>query len=94
MNKQEVLDLYIDESDDLVELSQGDWIQDHKYQYRETIVQVRATGEHYMITDNRSGSYHTDWCYDESYINKVRPVEKQVTITEWINTEKEEQNDL
>lgn len=56
---------------------EGDWVQDHKYQYMDTI--IKFADKFYEISQSRSGSYHTDWYYNDSEIREVKPVERVIT---------------
>lgn len=73
-----------------------EWEQDGKYQFKRTVVKltdaaefdpeqwpVEATMEpgYYLIHDSRSGSYYSDWEYNDPDISKVEPYE--VTVTKW-----------
>lgn len=58
----------------------GEWEQDHKYQHATHI--VRFDGEHFAVTENRSGSYHTDWHYGDA---EIVPVERKVQIKEVVS---------
>jgi hypothetical protein len=61
--------------DGLEVIREGDWTQDHKYQHREDI--VRYKGILLGVSQGRSGSYHTDWYYDDLEAYPV--VEETVT---------------
>jgi hypothetical protein len=65
------------------EVEDGDWTQDGKYQFSTSIVRHDPTGRFFAIHNTRSGSYHTDWYYQEPSVNEVRQVEKVITVTEW-----------
>ena len=73
---------------------EGEWEQDHKWQTKETVVEL--TGEEaldpenwptdevlepgfYQINDARSGSYYSDWEYSEPAVFKVEPYTETVT---------------
>ena len=59
-----------------------DWTQEHKYQDRSQIWYYPARGVHFMVSESRSGSYHTDWYYNPPEVNIVTRHEKVVTRTE------------
>lgn len=71
--------------DDLPEdwelVSEGDWIHEGKYQHEESI--VTKNGKYFRIMNSRSGSYHTDWYYDEPQVYEVERIEKIVVTVEW-----------
>ena len=48
--------------DEGVIIESGDWIQDGKYQYKETI--FNHDGKIYSLSVSRSGSPFTDWYYE------------------------------
>ena len=45
----------------------GEWTQDHKYQYKESVVKHIPTGKFYLYGVSRSGSPFTDWYYSYEY---------------------------
>ena len=45
----------------------GVWTQDHKYQYKESVVKHIPTGKFYLYGVSRSGSPFTDWYYSYEY---------------------------
>jgi hypothetical protein len=58
----------------------GEWSQEHKSQYARHI--VMAHGQFFCISESRSGSYHTDWFYDEPTVQEVtREEETKVVVT-------------
>ncbi|WWS23386.1 hypothetical protein PBAHNIPP_00281 [Klebsiella phage KP01] len=59
-----------------------DWTQEHKYQDRTQIWYYPARGVHFMVSESRSGSYHTDWYYSPPEVDIVTRHEKVVTRTE------------
>jgi hypothetical protein len=58
-------------------VQEGDWVQEHKNQYKSDIVIYED--DYYQIDQSRSGSYHSDWFYDNPI---VFPVERKVEIVE------------
>lgn len=62
-------------------IEDGDWEVDCKYQFRSSI--VKFMDKHYQINEARSGSYHTDYYYDDPDIFEVTPVEKIIKTTVW-----------
>lgn len=63
---------------------EGDFTQDHKYQYASNIIKHMKSGRCFEVSCSRSGSYHTDWYY--TYDNdpvEVRKVEKVIKTTVW-----------
>lgn len=75
-NKGEIFDL--DEVDIIVE---GDWENDYKdYCFRESVIQYN--GNLYKIVENRSGSYYSDYHYDDPEIFQVVAKEVLTTVYE------------
>ena len=60
-------------------IEEGEWVQDYKYQYKEVV--VKFDDEFYQLNFSRSGSYHTDWYYNDTEGLKVSRQEKVVTQT-------------
>lgn len=68
-------------------VEEGDWTQDHKYQYCTIIFKDTTTDKHYEMGISRSGSYHTDWYYSwedsgEEAV-EVKKVTKTITVESW-----------
>lgn len=59
-----------------------EWTQDHKYQYKDTIVKDDE-GNHFMLSNSRSGSPFTDWDYGTPYIYQVVPKVKVISTIVW-----------
>lgn len=62
---------------------EGDFTQDHKYQYCTSVIRHIQSGRCFEVSCSRSGSYHTDWYYtydsDPVEVHKVvvmEPVER------------------
>lgn len=77
-------DVDYDDVHGLKVVEEGDWTQEHKYQYCSTIVQDNE-GNYFQLDNSRSGSYHTDWYYGEPSISQVKRVEKEITkiVVSW-----------
>lgn len=69
--------------EDVVLVEEDDWTQEHKYQYCSAVYKC-PEGNYFEVSNNRSGSYHTDWYYGEPSVRQVTPVEKVVKTTEWV----------
>ncbi|MGQ0595843.1 hypothetical protein [Aquabacterium sp.] len=80
-----------DEPDGVSCVYEDDWTQDYKYQVRANVYRVDATGQCFQVCESRSGSYHTDWYYNDPDCFEVWPVTetKTVTVTNYV-TEKPE----
>lgn len=73
-------DQFLDDVEGLEIVEQGEWTQDHKYQSCETI--VRFEGDLYSVHQSRSGSYHSDWHYGDTYFYPCeRREETKVVVT-------------
>lgn len=70
-------------------IEEGEWVQDHKYQHKTTIVQDVRTNLFYRYTLTRSGSPFSDWYYtyeddSEHYLEEVTQQTRTIVITEWV----------
>lgn len=63
---------------------EGNWSQEHKQQYAEHIVMHSPSGRHFSLEQARSGSYHSDWYYEETYVDEVQKVTETVVVTKWV----------
>lgn len=71
------------EDSDLYEIiEEDDWTQDGKYQFANTVVQT-PDGKYWSIRQSRSGSYHTDWYYNDPDVIEVTPHLETITIKKW-----------
>lgn len=61
-------------------VEEGDWEQDHKYQYNTSVYEYE--GVYVQVNQSRSGSYHSDWYYNDPTFTKVVPrkVIKEFTV--------------
>lgn len=61
------------------EIEEGEWTQDHKYQYNYFIAKI---GEQYFtFNQSRSGSYHTDWYYSIDSVSEMNKFEGNTVLT-------------
>lgn len=68
---------------DIVE--EGDFTQDHKYQYCTNVIRHIESGRCFEVSCSRSGSYHTDWYYTyDSDPVEVKQVEKVTVVKTWV----------
>ena len=82
MTNEEILELYDDRSKLITIIEDGDWVAEHKYQYRDVIIQFED--KYYSINESRSGSPFSDYEYDEPTICEVTPVEKTIVVKTWV----------
>jgi len=72
---------------DLKEESEGDWISEGKYEYRETVVEVledrKETGIYLRQNQSRSGSHFTDWYYQNEKCELVERYEEVVKVVKY-----------
>lgn len=71
--------------DDWEVVEEGEWVQDYKYQNKESVVKHIPTGKFYCYGISRSGSPFTDWYYsyeDGNYPELVEVEKKERVITE------------
>lgn len=76
-----------DDSEYLEEVEEEDWTTDNgKYQYRQVVYFSTKHNVHVAVNETRSGSYHSDWYYNEPDVELVEKRERVVTktITEWV----------
>jgi hypothetical protein len=71
-----------DVPDTLLCVEDGDWISEGKYQHQDCVY-ADDEGNYFMISNSRSGSYHTDWYYNTPTITQVERVVKMVETTTW-----------
>lgn len=81
LSLKEILDQYESEDLECEVIEEGDWINDHKYQYKTDI--IKYNNKYYEIMQNRSGSYWSDYDYGDSEIHEVTPVKKMIEVTTW-----------
>lgn len=88
--KKEILNeiMYLTLNEDyngFILIDEGEWVQDGKYQYKTIIFKFKE--KYYMLSDTRSGSPFTDWCYDsDNWSDEVDCMEvksKKITTTIW-----------
>ena len=69
--------LYTESSYEFEVIEEGEWEQDHKTQFRTSVLKCINSenssdiGKLFSIDDSRSGSYHTDWSYDTEYDKSI-----------------------
>lgn len=79
--REVILELWGDESESIKIVEDGDWEVDGKYQNCRTIVKYQD--KHYAIYQQRSGSYFTEYNYDDEEVFEVEPHEVVKITTEW-----------
>lgn len=59
----------------------GDWFDDGKREFRTSVMKVGDS--YYQVDECRSGSYYTDYYYDDPIFYEVEPYTETITITKW-----------
>lgn len=54
-----------DEEEGFTMIEEGDWVSDYKWENKRVIVQHIETESYYAVYGSRSGSYYSDYHYDE-----------------------------
>lgn len=63
-------------------VSSGKWQDDYKYQHCSDVYR-NDKGEYFLITNSRSGSYHTDYFYSPPEVYRVEKEVKMIEKTYW-----------
>jgi hypothetical protein len=66
-----------------IEVDDGAWEQNGKYQCCSQIVQHLPSGRHFMLSQSRSGSPFTDWDYGETDVDEVKKEVRIIEQTVW-----------
>ena len=84
-------DAEVDDLGNVVE--EGEWINDMKWQHKTDIVKLSDNKAQfvdlpfeegfYRVIQSRSGSYWSDYEYDEAAIQKVEPYTETLTVTKY-----------
>lgn len=86
MTKEEILELWEDglgTDKSIKVIENGSWEVDYKYELKTTIIEYEPTGKYYQINEARTGSYFSDYHYEDPDIYEVTPTKKMVEITTW-----------
>lgn len=78
-NAYEDMDQVEAESFSIVE--EGEWVQDHKYQHKTSIVKFKDL--YFAINESRAGSYYTDWDNIDTDIYEVERTETTKVVVTW-----------
>lgn len=73
----EIAEMFNDEDPELTIINEGSWIDDGKYSFRTSYVKIED--KYYEIEQSRSGSYYTDYYYDDPEVYEVIPEEVVIT---------------
>jgi len=58
------------------------WEDDGKYSHGGSVVKDDQ-GHHFMISQSRSGSHHSDYYYTEPFVSQVEPKVETITRVVW-----------
>jgi len=75
----EIAVMFDDEDPELTIINEGSWIDDGKYSFRTSYVKIED--KYYEIEQRRSGSYYTDYYYDDPEVYEVIPEKVVITKT-------------
>ena len=75
----EIAVMFDDEDPELTIIEVGDWIDEGKRSYRSSYVKIED--KYYEIEQCRSGSYFTDYYYEDPEVYEVTPKEVVITKT-------------
>jgi hypothetical protein len=81
LSLKQILDQYDSDELEYKMIEEGDWINEHKHQFKTDIIEYN--NKYYEIMQNRSGSYWSDYEYGDSEIREVKPVKKVIEVTSW-----------
>jgi len=71
------------------EVFNSGWISEGKYDLIEVVIEVTGSNEYgieegfYRCTNARSGSYFTDYHYEDWQVEKVEPYTETITVTKY-----------
>ncbi len=80
--KKKLLAMFDEEDDALKTVKDGDWRDDGKWSHR--VVVVEHDGKFYKISQSRSGSYYTDYYYNDPEIIEVQRKEETKIVVTWV----------
>lgn len=69
------------ENDALHVVESNEWFQEHKSQHRSVVVEYAS--RYFLINEQRSGSYYTDWHYETPTVEEVTQRIALVEKTFW-----------
>ena len=65
-------------------VEEGDWVVEHKYEICDIYVKHKYTENYFCITLCRSGSYFSDYNYDDAEFSKVKPLYETKIVRTWV----------
>jgi hypothetical protein len=67
-----------DDADEFEIVEVGEWIDDGKYSYQDTV--ILYNNKFYNVAESRSGSYFTDYDYQDPQVYEVIPTQVTKTV--------------
>ncbi|AQW88864.1 putative nucleotide reductase subunit C [Erwinia phage pEa_SNUABM_50] len=75
---------YNDEKIKYVQVEEGDWVDEGKYSYRDDTFFFPDLNVYVNVGQSRSGSYYSDYYYDDPSFMFVEPQTKTVVTTVYV----------
>lgn len=67
-------------------IEEGEWVVDGKYEHKRTVVQHDESQRYFALYESRSGSYFSDYHYDEIETDSEGMVELDEVFPEEVTT--------
>lgn len=82
LEKEDYNSLLFGDSTEMFEVvDEGSWESEGKWESKQVVFKDIESGQHFIIEGTRSGSYYSDYYYEDDYeAVAVEPVEKVVVI--------------
>jgi hypothetical protein len=80
-SNDEIYEMFQEEDPKVTIVEDGDWLDEGKRSFRYSY--IRIADKFYQIEECRSGSYFTDYYYDDPEIYEVTPRTETVIKTFW-----------
>ena len=65
-------------------VEEGDWVVEHKYEICDIYVKHKHTEDYFCITLCRSGSYFSDYDYNDTEFFMVKPLYETKVVRTWL----------
>ena len=66
-------------------VEKGDWVVEHKYEICDIYVKHKHTEDYFCIRLCRSGSYFSDYNYNDAEFSKVKPLYETKVVRTWLD---------
>lgn len=70
----------LEDLDEFMKVTRGQWVSDHKHEHREAVYLHKPSGRFVTVAESRSGSYWSDYEYDDPMLAEVEPREITKTV--------------